>query len=235
LDDNDWQKLSGFETVEKLWAFDGFSVSAGLVALDGLIVIAKKTQTVGEIRMHIKVLIGLGCSYGPKVTEPTSKAYQYLQKNKPDAFKMMAEAIKFFPLATAGPRLPNDKITLGRLMVLLPHVTASIYIQLYSLGHRRDFLLTDSTFEAAKQVVPAWMLYPGMVVFARSVPEKEAIMRYAVATAGVLPTPVGGRKSDPAKIVDTAYAHRGEYNGATFKLDNARKELDKRWDALNKA
>jgi hypothetical protein len=218
--------LTGYDAWAEKMAYMGFSVKPGLFSL------AQVAKAMGpdDFNKGAQILIGINNHYGPKALDPGSKAYARLKAKTDIALDGMTilqlgeKAAKTFGLVAHSANLAPEKLTLGRLATLLPHVTAAMYIKMKKRGHGRDFLKTGAELDTAKATVPEWLLYPGMVIFAKQ-GEVDAIKTFAKACDGVLP---GSAGKDSGKIVMAAYTKRTDY-GTQSQLDGLRSKLDALW------
>lgn len=205
--------------LEGQWAgvgFDAFDVAEGLKALDAAIarlISAKKTAA--EINEGITTLILVGCIYGPKCLIKTSKAWiNRLSKKSATVVSSLQGTHAALGLKEQTPGMSKLDLSLGRLMVLLPHVTARIYIWMAKNGHKRSFLRETPEFQAAKAAVPEWMLYPGMIVFCDSQPEFDLVKAYMISVENILPN---SKPGSAAQIAESAWKNRDAYGPGILK------------------
>jgi hypothetical protein len=196
--------------------FDAFDVSEGLKALDTLIAaIISKSGSATAINQGITTLILVGCIYGPKCLITTSKAWiNRLSKKSSAVIKTLMDTSNALGLKEQKPGLSKNELSLGRLMVLLPHVTARIYIWMAKNGHKRSFLKETAEFVTAKTIVPEWMLYPGMIVFCDTQAEFERVRDYMVSVENILPNSKAG---SAAQIAESAWRNREAYGPGVLK------------------
>jgi len=220
----EWKTLADFETQAKEWEYQGFSVPTAMKALNKLVAAAIKKTNKDDVRSAIQLLIGIGASFGPKAVYDTSITWKKGVFKKNNLESKIRAAVSLLGLSSPKTAQPADEITLSRLMILLPEVTAMVYVKLDAMGQAKDFLDRGQPFEDAAAKVPKWMLYPGMVIFAETESEYKAIRAYQVSVQGKLS--VGGPARDAGKIVDTAYAKRGDY-GEAKRISGIRAEIQK--------